>query len=357
MKMRILCKATVEAGKNIYTPVAVVNSSANTTYTTTTVVDGTEWDLSGVLVGDLITAGGKYGYAITVDDSTNTVTVGGWVGGTPTNTDVAYITRPVNLRLDGTTQYITLTAGSDWCLANIGVSKTAVDAETTYTITTIYDAGLIGGPLVTVDTYVKPIGRSSILIPHWFCLSLLSVAASCTVRLFISSSNSGDTLTRLFCDISSESPSISDSVLETTIATVTDNSNFTLNHGQAIDDYYNGAIVAITDANGSATISPTSLPTAIRFVTDYVQVTKTVTLNRDVPFTLAVGDIVKVLALSGEVNSVLSAGNTPISTSDILALLTAALNAEIPAIPTAGSINDIIKDTDGLLAAVDVEWP
>lgn len=70
-----------------YSSGSFATSSANTTYTATTGVDGTAWDLSGVIVGMVVTTSdGKSGTITVVDDATDTITVGSWTGGTPTAT-------------------------------------------------------------------------------------------------------------------------------------------------------------------------------------------------------------------------------------------------------------------------------
>ena len=57
-------------------------SSANTTFTATTVVSSSAWDLSGVTAntGQIVsTSGGWKGEIVDVDDSTDTITVRAWV--------------------------------------------------------------------------------------------------------------------------------------------------------------------------------------------------------------------------------------------------------------------------------------
>ena len=61
-------------------------SSANTTFTTTTVVSSSAWDLSAVEADKgyvVTTSGGWVGEIIGVNDGTDTITVGAWVKGGP----------------------------------------------------------------------------------------------------------------------------------------------------------------------------------------------------------------------------------------------------------------------------------
>lgn len=55
-------------------------SSSNTTYTSTTAVDPSAWDLSGVIAGDVaVTSEGYQGIITAVDDGNDTITIGdGW---------------------------------------------------------------------------------------------------------------------------------------------------------------------------------------------------------------------------------------------------------------------------------------
>lgn len=64
-------------------------SSSSTTYTATSVTDANPWDLSGVVVGWTVTAGGSTGTITAI--GTNSLTVDSWVGGTPANGSVATI--------------------------------------------------------------------------------------------------------------------------------------------------------------------------------------------------------------------------------------------------------------------------
>ena len=85
----------------------------------------------------------------------------------------------------------------------------------------------------------------------------------------------------------------------TTIATLATQTSFTLTAGSADNDAYNNAIAVITDQT-------TSTQKAVGAVSDYVGVTKTVTLSADPAiFTMAVGDTIEIIAALG------SAGSAP----------------------------------------------
>lgn len=79
--------------------------------------------------------------------------------------------------------------------------------------------------------------------------------------------------------------------LQTTIASVTTaDTVFVLTDGASDDDAYNNMIISIKDVSSGDIRS--------RRVTDYVQSTKTITVDADFEFTVAAGDIVRIFASS-----------------------------------------------------------
>lgn len=103
--------------------------------------------------------------------------------------------------------------------------------------------------------------------------------------------NSTDTLE----DIKNGLAAASDAALlqNTTIATLSTQTSFTLTAGSADDDAYNGAIAVITD-------SATSTQKAVGTVSDYTGSTKTITLAADpAVFTMAAGDTIDLIAQLG----------------------------------------------------------
>ncbi len=76
---------------NLYTA-DVTTSSSNTTFTATTVVDGSTWDLSNVVVGMFaVASGGSKGTITAVDDANNTLTVDNWDNGTPSGGEIVSV--------------------------------------------------------------------------------------------------------------------------------------------------------------------------------------------------------------------------------------------------------------------------
>lgn len=141
-------KVVIDDGDNVTIPTTTITtSSANTSYTTTTVVDGVAWDLSEVVVGDVVKADSSEGVITAVNDGTNTVTVSSWVGGTPSNTSVATIERRGSLTL-GNNQELTL--GTD---NNITVGN---GSEVNFGSTKVYE--ISGNNISNVDsTYANAI--------------------------------------------------------------------------------------------------------------------------------------------------------------------------------------------------------
>ncbi len=81
-------------------------------------------------------------------------------------------------------------------------------------------------------------------------------------------------------------------MLSTTIATVTSQTVLILTDGTGENDAYNDMLVVITD-------SDTSTQKARAIVSDYVGASKTLTLAAAPTFTVAVGDTIAIIAVSG----------------------------------------------------------
>jgi hypothetical protein len=87
-----------------------------------------------------------------------------------------------------------------------------------------------------------------------------------------------------------QAPALTVVLLDTTVATiVTPDTVFTLTAGSDVDDAYTDQVVVLYDADNS------NYP-QLRAITNYVGSTKTVTVNQDVDFTIAISDPVKILA-------------------------------------------------------------
>jgi hypothetical protein len=108
-----------------------------------------------------------------------------------------------------------------------------------------------------------------------------------------------DTLKTLSDQIDGLSTAAAPQLLQnTTIATLTSQTVFTLTAGSADDDAYNGAIIIITDQT-------TATQKAVGQISAYVGSTKQVTLSADPGiFTMAVGDKVDILAAIGSAPTV-----------------------------------------------------
>lgn len=79
----------------------ILTSSSNTTFSTTTAVDGDTWDLSNVRVGDVVSADGSIGTITAINDGTDTLTVASWDNGTPSNGSTATVLRRAALSVNG----------------------------------------------------------------------------------------------------------------------------------------------------------------------------------------------------------------------------------------------------------------
>jgi hypothetical protein len=123
-------------------------------------------------------------------------------------------------------------------------------------------------------------------------------------------------------------------LLTTTIATLSSQTQFTLTAGSTDDDAYNGCIVVIEDAS-------TSTQKAVGYVQDYIGATKTVTLGTDPGvFTMAATDNIDIVAMPKEFFDVMQATNANNVAS--------ALNANVTAISSdQAAANNLEADYDG----------
>lgn len=90
---------------------------------------------------------------------------------------------------------------------------------------------------------------------------------------------------------------------DTTIATLSTQTSFTLTAGSGDDDAYNGCIAIIEDVSSS-------VQKAVVIIDDYVGSTRTVTLKSAPVFTIAATDKITILANTGYVNSLTSDGSS-----------------------------------------------
>jgi hypothetical protein len=84
----------------------ITTSSSSTTFSPTTVADGSAWDLSGVRVGDVVSADGSLGTVTVINDGSDTLTVGSWDNGDPANGSVATVLRKAALSVNGTGAHV-----------------------------------------------------------------------------------------------------------------------------------------------------------------------------------------------------------------------------------------------------------
>lgn len=98
-------------------------SSKNTTFTSTTAVDATAWDLSQVVAGMTAYAEeGSTGKITNVNDGTETLTVASWVGGTP-NTGERVTLRKLPVDITGFTFFFTAKKNADDVDADAVITK------------------------------------------------------------------------------------------------------------------------------------------------------------------------------------------------------------------------------------------
>lgn len=119
-------------------------------------------------------------------------------------------------------------------------------------------------------------------------------------------------------------------LVDTTITGTPTSTTFQLTAGSTIDDFYNDQLIYIISGTGLG---------QVRAVKDYTGATKLVTVDEPWITTPAAAD--RVVLISSHVHPL----------SQILAQVNTALDTAIPGSPTAGSINDVLKDLDGLIPA------
>jgi hypothetical protein len=107
----------------------------------------------------------------------------------------------------------------------------------------------------------------------------------------------------------------------TTIATLSDQQNFTLTAGSADNDVYNRMVAVIIDQSTAAQKS-------VGLITDYVGASKTVTLASAPGFTVATGDTVQILAVQDRISlvDVVTTNSDMISASSVNAEVDTALS-------------------------------
>jgi hypothetical protein len=91
-------------------------------------------------------------------------------------------------------------------------------------------------------------------------------------------------------------------LVDTTLASVTNQTTVVLTAGSTVDDTYNGQAIVLTDASNSDYPS-------VRVVSDYVGSTKTVTLNSATDFTMVSGDGAKIFVTAPGTTAPTSADN------------------------------------------------
>ena len=132
----------------------------------------------------------------------------------------------------------------------------------------------------------------------------------------------------------------------TTIATLSTQTSFTLTAGSADNDAYNGAVVVVTD-------QATSTQKAVGSVSDYVGATKTLTLSSDPGiFTMAVGDTIDIIANASTAPSAAAVRAEIDSNSTQLAAIVADTN-ELQTDWANGGRLDLILDARASQASVD----
>lgn len=130
----------------------------------------------------------------------------------------------------------------------------------------------------------------------------------------------------------------------TTIATLTNQTVFTLTAGSADNDAYNGAMAVITDQS-------TSTQKSFVPVSDYVGSTKQVTLGSTPKFTIATGDGIKIVAVKNPLLSPFDASRRNTWRFDSDRQITAPNRVVLP-IPFDGvakfDISEVLPDNDSI---------
>lgn len=139
-----------------------------------------------------------------------------------------------------------------------------------------------------------------------------------------------------------------DVLVDTTIATLSSQTSFTLTAGSSDNDAYNGMAVIFTDQS-------TAAQKWVCFVDDYVGSTKTVTLESAPGFTIATGDEVAIMAAGGSANHPVTVSVAAADIRTAVGLASANLDTQLSTIDT--NVDAILVDTgttlDGKLDTID----
>jgi hypothetical protein len=119
----------------------------------------------------------------------------------------------------------------------------------------------------------------------------------------------------------------------TSIASLSSQTSFTLTTASTNDDVYNGSMIVVTDAT-------TRTQKAVGVISDYTGSTKTVTLDTDPAiFTMAIGDLVNIIAISPLVSQI----NSAATEARLAELDSGNLPTDVASVQT--TVNDILTDT------------
>jgi hypothetical protein len=161
---------------------------------------------------------------------------------------------------------------------------------------------------------------------------------------------SGATVAANLADIEAQTEGIAsievgaspDVLVSTTIASLTNQTSFTLTAGSSDDDAYNGMAAILTDQS-------TSAQKWVCFIGDYVGSTKTVTLESEPGFTIATGDSIAIMAAGGSTSMPVPAAVDASDIRDAVGLASADLDDQLGAIDVA--VDAIKGKTDFLPSA------
>lgn len=129
-----------------------------------------------------------------------------------------------------------------------------------------------------------------------------------------------------------------DVLVDTTIATLSTQTSFTLTAGSADNDVYNGCAAIFTDAS-------TATQKAVAFISDYVGATKTVTLEAAPGFTIATTDHIAIMAAGASTSVPLTATLATAEASQLTRINSKATQVYSDTTITVSKATQIYSDT------------
>jgi parallel beta-helix repeat protein len=117
-----------------YDVTLTTSTAGTTTYTATSAIDGTAWDLSEAVVGQQATDGTNTGLITDVDDANDTITVDAWSPSTPTDTTACIVKAKAEIIEEGIVLYYCTNCNVKNCITK-WVTQAGIEAAGSSDIT------------------------------------------------------------------------------------------------------------------------------------------------------------------------------------------------------------------------------